>query len=201
MACNAPQGYVSDNTDNNDNEDFAEIVTATYSNLYAPATGGQGAPIAGDFTKFDFSTGEITTSETDWDIAFRTTTIIVNGGVSMGTVDEPDRTGNAGAYIVDSTFDGVTQVNTNDFLQDTVTILAIPTGSGNGWYNYSSPPTHVITPIPGKILVFRTAEGTYAKVEIYSYYLDAPPNPDYTMPARYYTFKYSFQPNDGLTNF
>jgi hypothetical protein len=51
------------------------------SNLFAPQTGGQGQPVGGEFAKFDFETGMQTTSDTDWDIAFRGTTIAVNGGV------------------------------------------------------------------------------------------------------------------------
>ena len=50
----------------------------------------------------------MTTSETDWDIAFRATTIAVNGGVVTGTVDEPVRNGEAGATIVNGTFASVT---------------------------------------------------------------------------------------------
>ena len=50
--------------------------------------------------KFDFVTGEKSTSETEWDIAFRGTTICINGGTSTGTADEPVRNGNAGAVVV-----------------------------------------------------------------------------------------------------
>ncbi|MBT3645954.1 MAG: hypothetical protein HN539_03265, partial [Cryomorphaceae bacterium] len=66
-----------------------------FENLYAPQNGGrnqrtgQMEPVSGEFTKFNFSTGQITTSDTDWDVAFRATTIIVNGGVSLETIDEP----------------------------------------------------------------------------------------------------------------
>lgn len=59
------------------------IESETVSNLYAPQDGGQGQPISGDFTKFDFATGMTTTSATDWDVAFRGTEIIINGGVSF----------------------------------------------------------------------------------------------------------------------
>ena len=67
-------------------------------NLHAPASGGQGQSTDGNFTKFDFESGMQTMSESEWDIAFRTTTIIVNGG-SKFSEEEPERTGNAGAYI------------------------------------------------------------------------------------------------------
>ena len=70
----------------------------TIVNLHAPANGGQGQNTNGNFTKFDFESGMQTMSENEWDIAFRTTTIIVNGG-SKVLEEEPDRTGNAGAYI------------------------------------------------------------------------------------------------------
>lgn len=38
--------------------------------------------------------------------------------------------------------------------------------------------TNLVTPIPRKVLVFRTRDGRYAKVEILSYYQNAPSNPD-----------------------
>ena len=55
----------------------------TIVNLHAPANGGQGENTDGNFTKFDFESGMQTMSESEWDIAFRTTTIIVNGGYDL----------------------------------------------------------------------------------------------------------------------
>ncbi|TCK68643.1 heme-binding HmuY-like protein [Winogradskyella wandonensis] len=186
------------------------------SNLHAPQTGGTGqGPISGEFTKFDFSTGETTTSETEWDIAFRGTTIIVNGGQSQGATDEPNRTGNAAAYIVESDFVSVVNINEESFAQDTQAALAITPLSDMGWYNYSGPPnpnvpnSNLVTPISGRVLVFRTREGRYAKMEILSYYRDNPTASELMnftdmmklTEARYYTFNYVFQPNQGETTF
>ncbi|PIF00181.1 MAG: hypothetical protein CR994_06865 [Maribacter sp.] len=166
-------------------------------NLYAPQEGGHGQVISGPFTKFDFSTGQTTTSETDWDIAFRGTSIIVNGGTSSGTEDEPERNGDAAAYIETGTLEGITSVDTSLFVQDSADGFAITTGSGNGWYNYTGSPDHLILPIAGKVLVIRTRDGKYAKVEILSYYKDGDTNSD----SKYYTFNYVYQQNDGLTTF
>jgi hypothetical protein len=179
----------------------AAVETETISNLHAPQTGGQGQPVGGNFTKFDFSSGTVTNSETDWDIAFRGTTIAINGGEATGTNDEPERNGNAGAIIIDGTFDSVTTAADLNFSQDSTTGFAISTGSDNGWYNYNFM-TNIVAPIPGKILVFRTAEGNYAKVEILSYYKDAPTDPDpLEDETRYYTFNYVYNPNPGETSF
>ena len=53
-----------------------------------------------------------------------------------------------------------------------------------------------LTPIPGRVLVIRTADGTYAKVRILSYYKGAPETPDAaTDEARYYTFEFLHQPD------
>ena len=164
-------------------------------NLYAPQEGGQGQPVSGSFTKFDFATGQITTSDTDWDIAFRGTSIIVNGGASLGTTDEPERNGDAGAYIATSTFENINSADTSLFIQDSTTGYAIATGSGNGWYTYTGPPNHLILPTAGKILVFKTRDGKYAKVEILSYYKDL----DTANESRYYTFDYVYQPNEDIT--
>ncbi|MDO5979160.1 HmuY family protein [Flavivirga spongiicola] len=179
------------------------VTSKTISNLHAPQSGGQGqGPISGSFTKFNFATGKTTTSDTDWDIAFRGTSIIVNGGASLGTTDEPNRTGQAAAYIANGTMASITDVDSSLFVQDSNTGYAITTGNGNGWYTYAGPPTHLITPIPGKILVFKTRDGKYAKVEILSYYENAPANPDITIHATpYYTFNYVYQPNTNVTTF
>ena len=184
-----------------DESNLIAVESETVLNLQAPQTGGQGQPIGGPFTKFDFETGAVTTSDTEWDIAFRGTSIIVNGGASLGTIDEPQRTGDAAAYIADGTMASIEEVNTDLFVQDSENGYAIPSGSGNGWYVYN-PAQFLVTPIPGKILVFRTRDGRYAKVEILSYYKDAPENPDaFVDEGRHYTFNYVYQPNANINSF
>jgi len=185
-----------------DKEPLLTVKVDAVANLHAPQEGGRGEPISGDFTKFSFETGQITTDDTNWDIAFRGTSIIVNGGVSLGTNDEPARSGNAAIYIASGTMASVNSVEESQFLQDSDNGYAIQGGSDNGWYNYAGDPTHIISPIPGKILVIRTTSGTYAKVEILSYYKDAPANPDaFSDPDAYYTFNYVYQPNLGVSTF
>jgi len=179
---------------------LADLVTGTLENLEAPQTGGQGQPVGGPFAKFSFETGAVTDSETDWDIAFRGTTIAINGGVVTGTADEPARNGNGGASIETGTFTDITSASGLNYAVDADGAFAIPTGSDNGWYNYN-PATFTITPIPGRVLVIRTHDGKYAKVEILSYYKDAPaqPNP-LTDASRVYTFNYVYNPNEGETS-
>ncbi|TKS57274.1 HmuY family protein [Mesohalobacter halotolerans] len=181
---------------------LAEVESTTISNLHAPQEGGQGQPVSGTFTKFDFETGQETNSDTDWDIAFRGTTIAVNGGTETGTTDEPLRTSDAGVTIVNGTFEDITEVTEDiEFDQDGQDGFAIPTGSGNGWYNYDFA-TNILSPIPGKIIVVKTSDGKYAKIEILSYYEDAPSDIDpFEDAPRYYTFRYAYNPNDGQTTF
>jgi hypothetical protein len=184
-----------------DDEPLLDVVSNNVANFHAPHAGGMGQPITGEFTKFSFSTGTKSSSSTEWDIGFRGTTIIVNGGNVTGTTDEPTRNGQGGAYIALGTMASVLDVDTTKFKQDASSALAISTGSGNGWYTYNGQ-THVISPTPGKILVFKTHDGLYAKIEILSYYKDSPANPNaFTDPSRYYTFNYIYQPNKGQTSF
>jgi hypothetical protein len=192
--------FIACSDDEDDVPDLVAIEANTASNIPAPQTGGQGEPVGGPFTKFSFETGTTTNSETDWDIAFRGTSIAVNGGSTTGTTDEPERNGNAGAAIENSTFSEVASASGLTFTQDTDGAFAVPAGSDNGWYNYN-PATFTITPIPGKILVIRTHDGKYAKIEILSYYRDAPaqPNP-MSDESRVYTFKYVYNPNEGETS-
>lgn len=201
-------GFTSCESDDN-GPDLQPVESETVSNLFAPQEGGidpvtgQPLPVSGEFSKFDFSTGQSTTSATEWDIAFRGTTIIINGGMSFGATDEPERTGNAAVYIEDGTFESVETVVTSNLKQDSESGYAIVTGSGNGWYTYN-PANNSISPTPGKVLVIRTRDGRYAKVEILSYYKDAPSEitPDIAAnDARYYTFNYVYQPNENVTVF
>ena len=196
-ACSKEEGNPPEN---NQNE------SVLVSNLHAPQDTDytQNPPVAsGAFVKFDFETGAITNSETDWDIAFRGTTLLVNGGSSSGIVDAPQRSGNAGAYLVEGIFDEITTINTGAFIQDSPMGLAIPTGSGNGWYTYD-PTLLAIYPIPGKVIVLRTADNKFAKVEILSYYKDAPAviNEQIALnDLRYYTFNYVYQDDANATSF
>lgn len=181
-------------SDDDNNAANVSLETKTFSNLYAPQTGGQGQPVGGAFTKFSFSQNATVTDDS-WDIAFRGTTIIVNGGSAIGITDEPSRTGNGAVSIVINTLDAVTTIpDVSSFAQDATNTYAIPTGSGNGWYNYNAT-NNLITPIAGKIFVVKTHDGKYAKMEIISYYRDAPATPDATALSRYYTFRYVYQPN------
>ena len=172
-----------------DNNIGVDTISITVEDLHAPLEGGQGQSASGPFTKFNFEDGIQTSSETNWDIAFRGTSIIVNGGISMGTEDEPERNGNGAAYIFEGTMNEMEIVETSFLVSD----------SQN---SYSGPPNHLINPTPGKILVFRTHNNKFAKVEILSYYLGAPENPDaLSDQSRYYTFNYVYQPNEGATTF
>lgn len=191
--------FMSCNNDDNGPE-LEAVESKTASNIPAPQTGGQGQPVGGPFTKFNFETGAVTTSETDWDIAFRGTTIAINGGVVTGTDDEPARNGNAAAFVASGTFASITDALEIIFTQDADAAYAIPTGSDNGWYNYN-PQVNVVSAIPGKVLVFRTHDDKYAKVEILSYYKDVPTQPDgFVNESRFYTFNYVYNPNTGETS-
>lgn len=144
----------------------------------------------------------VTTSDTltnKWDIAFSSTTIWVNGG-GLHTA-----TGQGGAIVLSGVgnFDTLATVPASGWATDTlsngVTTLAIPTGSGHSWYNYSLV-TDDITTIPGVVFALRTGDGKYAKLQILSYYKGSPQ----TQPAMdttygYYTFRYVYQP-DGSRN-
>ena len=181
-----------------DSHQTVALETKTFSNLSAPQTGGMGAPVGGEFTKFSFSQNAIVTDDS-WDIAFRGTTILVNGGSAIGITDEPTRTGVGAVSIVTNTLAGVTTFpEATTFNQDGTATYAIPTGSGNGWYSYDAA-TNIISAIAGKVFVVKTHDGKYAKFEILSYYKDAPAVPDATSLSRYYTFKFVYQPNSSTT--
>ncbi len=181
-----------------DKNEVAPVVTTKVSNIAAPQTGGQGQPAGGAFVKFSFSQNKVVT-DNNWDIAFRGTTIIVNGGAKIGLTDEPERTGSGAVSIVSGTFASVTAFPAaTTFAQDASAVYAIPTGSGKGWYAYNME-THIITPIAGKVFVVKTHDGKYAKFEILSYYKDAPASPTQTSESPYYTFNFAYQANSTTT--
>jgi hypothetical protein len=186
--------------------DPVPVVASTFSNLDADAgtsRGQQGQAIGttGHFTFFNFKTGQVVnladSSSTKWDIGFRGTTIIVNSATSGP--------GSAQVQIVSGIFDQLTEAPADGYISDNDpspidpapnNTLAIPTGSGQGWYTYDAA-NFVIKPTAGKILIIKTADNRYVKMEILSYYKNAPATPNYqTDIDRYYTFRYVYQPND-----
>jgi hypothetical protein len=174
------------------------LATKTVKNFAAPAGGG-GGNYTGDFAKFSFKTGAKTTGD-DWDIAFRATQIIVNGGAKIESInEEPNRTGNAAIAIVSNTLKDLKDAPADsEFKQDAKGAFGLTTGSGKGWYLYD-PSNHTIKPAAGKILVVKTHDGRFAKVEIESYYKDK--NASNPANGRYFTFSYVYNPTAGQKSF
>jgi len=159
----------------------------------------------GSFTYFSLRTKSVVTGADTitnlWDIAFRGTTILINGGSI--------RYGLGGAIAAGSprystiypltNFDTISVAPATGYGTDeTPTDLAIPTGSGNGWYTYDAP-NNFIQAIPGAVLLIKTGDGKYAKVEILSYYKDGNPQPfPFPVNFRFYTFRFTYQ-TDGTT--
>lgn len=143
------------------------------------------------FQYFSLSEKRVVTEDESWDVAFKGTTIRTNTAK------------NVSAALVDGIFQEINEIPaTATFATDTETSLAIPTGSGNGWYSYN-PTTHAIKPIPGKVILLQTTSGNYAKMEILSYYKGNPSDEELdplTAEGATYTFQYVLQPN-GTTKF
>ncbi|NBC18770.1 MAG: hypothetical protein GVY18_15815 [Bacteroidetes bacterium] len=196
-----------DDSSPTETDDPVDLDVRTVEDLPAdPATriGPTGRPQGLDqFAFFSLRDGELVlahdaeqrtdSNSTAWDVAFQATTIRVNGG-SSGP-------GQGAAYVAEAAFEEVTEVDVNALQPDAEEQLAIPAGSGNGWYNYN-PQTNVVSPIPGRTLVVRTADGEgYAKIRILSYYEGAPADPAASdASARYYTFDYVVR-TDGVPSF
>ncbi len=177
------------------------LTATTFRNLSAdPPSGGynpaNGQPIGvtKKYTLFSFKTGGIVanadSASTKWDIGFNGTNIIINSGTSGP--------GSAAAFVAIGAFSELTVAPDNGYLQDNKAAVpatyAITRGSGKGWYNYDQA-SNLISPIAGRVLMIQTADAKYAKMEILSYYLDAPATPTSATKDRYYTFQYIYQPD------
>jgi hypothetical protein len=154
--------------------------------------------VTGKFEKFSFSEGD-TVNHDNWDVAFSGTTIIVNGGDSYN-VNQPERTGNAAVYIAVGVMSDIKTVDINKLEQDNASGPAIIDDlgiSGEGWASYDGD-THILSPIPGRILVFRTHDNKYAKMEILYFYDSPDPQPSEGDYGGFYTFNYVCQFNGGI---
>jgi hypothetical protein len=180
-----------------DDSDLMSIEAMIVTNLYAPEFIGNGPnQQSANFIKFSFK-DQTTTEGDNWDIAFRGTKILVNGGFP-GSNYEPARTGLAAGYITIGNYGGIKSVNENLLNQDSETQKAIPSTNG-GWYEINN---NAILPYSDKTLVFKTHNSRYAKVKIVSFYKDAPENINpFSSKPEYYTFSYTYQPNENVITF
>lgn len=206
MSCKKDEETIIDTTNNGSFKVFTQGNVTTVQNLQADTIIGIspiGQPFgSGKYSLFSLENGALVantdSATTRWDIGFRGTNIITNGGTSGP--------GAGGAFVQVGTFTGLTTIsNDSTFRTDNGTSLAITTGSNRGWYVYDGP-NNLVTPIPGRVLVIRTASGKYAKVEISNYYRGG------VTPAataadnikikeqRFFTFRYTYQAN-GSKNF
>jgi len=179
------------------------VITTTITELDAQAAtfipNPPPAPptITGDYTKFSFAEGTVVEGD-DWDVAFRSTSIIFNGGVASNS-SQPSRTGNAAVYLIDGTMEDISLVDESLLLQDEATSTAIIDDMGiqqMGWCVYDFT-TNMISPIAGKILVVRTHDNKYAKIEILNFY-DATCTNVY---GGFYTFNYVYQSEESNLTF
>ena len=104
-----------------------------------------------------------------WDLGFKRTEVIANGGVSG-----PGKTG--ALALKDSSFEEVFEAPEGDYVFDTDQIATFK--RGDGWYTYTGPPNHLVLPNP-KIYVLRiatdaetrsTSPYNYVKVRFIGYY-------------------------------
>lgn len=126
-----------------------------------------------------------------WDLSFAGTTISTNTNVS--------------AQLVDGVFSTYVTAPTTGY--NLKTSFA---GSGS-WYTYSfnTLPMHIVNPQPGKLIIVKTADAKYAKVEMISYYKGNPTIKSTSSGAtdaefgtdktKFYTFQFAYQA-DGTTN-
>jgi len=191
----------------NDTTTTPVATSKTVSDIIADTIIGytaQGQPFgANKYTFYSLERNEVvasTDSATNrWDIGFRGTTIITNSGNSGP--------GNGGGFVFIGTYDALKAVPADSTFRTDIapTAYAITSGSNRGWYVYNGQ-TNLVTPIPGRVLVFRTATGKYAKVEILNYYKGGvtpavtATDDEKTKKQRYYTFRFTYQA-DGSKNF
>lgn len=178
-------------------EPESEIEVTTIENLEANKDGDA-------YTFFSFHTGQeiaqADSATTNWDIAFRGTSVLVNSG-SSGP-------GEAGAVMLNVPFSQVEIAPLEGYVIDSEEEPAI-LGNG-GWYTYTghqgTPPLHAIIANEDMTLVLKSADGNhYIKLEIISYYLGNPDtsseefaNTETRAESRYYTFRYAIQQIEGL---
>ena len=130
-----------------------------------------------------------------WDLGFKRTEVIANGGVSG-----PGQTG--ALALEDISFEDVLEAPEGEYVSDTEQIATF--ARGDGWYTYTGPPNHWVLPNP-KVYILRISEDStaepedsyyYAKVRFVGYY----ENNENKEGSGYVTIEYVFQ-DDGTRAF
>ncbi len=127
---------------------------------------------------FNLASGKEVSAEkahtSDWDLSFAKTTIGLN------------EKGKVMAQVVNSTYEDLKKAPAKGYRQDTEESSAIPTGSGNGWYNYNME-DHTIVPIADRSIVVKAVDGKKYKIRILSYNKDQKSFEN----TGYYSFQYT----------
>lgn len=214
-------GLVACSTDETAAPAATTLTVQRYNNLNAPGDPGIFDPMTGmttvtgyqSYTLFNLRTGQpvaiADSNSSNWDIAFKTTRIIVNGGFSGP--------GQGRAVVLADLFDNITTAPDDATLRQDVAPRTTGANyaivaSGNtaaapfGWYTFAmvgsgASTFSLITPTPGRTIVIKCANGQYAKLRILSYYQNAPDPATVTAatPSRYYTFEWVVAPAGSRT--
>ncbi len=183
------------------------VSSVTVNNFAADTIIGltaQGIPFgAGKYTFFSLENNKVIatvdSATSKWDLGFRGTSIIVNGGNSGPAL--------GGGFVFVGLYNNLTAlpIDSTFKVDNAPSSYAITAGSNRGWFVYDAI-NNLVSPIPGRVLVIRTASGKYAKVEILNYYKGGITPAASASDAiklkeqRYYTFRFTIQPN-GTKNF
>ncbi|NQX41031.1 HmuY protein [Pedobacter steynii] len=155
---------------------------------------------------FSFKTGaKVATTEkltSGWDLVFvkeYNSFVSVNNGKDGNSLGFGGP-GKGGMVVINKAYDEVKEAPADtEFAANGITGAGWDSGNGNGWYFYELK-THIAVPIKNRTYVLRTAEGKYAKLEMFSMYKGNPATvSDLKWPAPYFTFRYYVQ-EDGSRN-
>ena len=125
-----------------------------------------------------------------WDLGFKRTEVIANGGVSG-----PRKIG--ALALADISLEDVLEAPEGEYVSDTEQIATF--ARGDGWYTYTGPPNHWVLPNP-KVYILRISEAStaesegsyyYAKVRFVGYY----ENNENKEGSGYVTIEYVLQDN------
>jgi len=132
---------------------------------------------------FNFDKGKLVPGTDTWHMKFKSTEINF------------DTLNNVQAQLIANTsFASQTTAPTSGYANKIDNNTGGGNNTGTGVFNYAGVPTHIISPIPGKIIAVKLADGRYVKIEMISYYKYAPVNiqdSTYTrVSSKYYSFRY-----------